>query len=336
MTPQAMITMVALLGMALLGALALGTAMFFFQRYSNPEPSLIQQRMMQLKSRQQEEASFEAKEQAKKMARIYKDTGYKNDKLGQQLESIAFFRKLKLMLEQAGMSVPADKFFLMNMMLPTVILSIFGLLSGFLPLVAAGPIWMGGTYGFVNFKRGQRMKKFVTLLPDALGMITSSLRAGHSFQSALTVVSTEMPDPISTEFTAIVKDINLGIPVKEALSRMVGKLDELPDVRMFATAVMIQREAGGNLAEVLEKLGYTIRERFKLKGQIAALTGQSRLTGYVLGCAPAGILAFLSVLMYGYVKPLWETDIGHFALGLVVVLQAIGFFVMRKIIDIRI
>ena len=117
---------------------------------------------------------------------------------------------------------------------------------------------------------------------------------------------------------------------------MVAKLDTLPDVRMFSTAVVIQREAGGNLAEVLEKLGYTIRERFKLKAQISALTGQSRLTGYVLGGAPALILTFLTVFMYSYVKPLYETDMGHLALGAVVILQCIGFFVMKKIIDIRV
>jgi tight adherence protein B len=133
-----------------------------------------------------------------------------------------------------------------------------------------------------------------------------------------------------------VRDINLGIPVREALSRLVAKLDTLPDVRMFATAVTIQREAGGNLAEVLENLGYTIRERFKLKGQIAALTGQSRLTGYVLGCAPAGILILLSIFMFDYVSPLYNTAMGHIALVVVVILQSIGFFVMKKIIDIRV
>lgn len=134
----------------------------------------------------------------------------------------------------------------------------------------------------------------------------------------------------------MVKDINLGIPVRESLARMVSKLDTLPDVRMFATAVAIQREAGGNLAEVLENLGYTIRERFKLKGQIAALTGQSRLTGYVLGCAPVVLLAGLSVFFYDYVAPLYETEFGHYALIAAFILQVIGFFVMKKIIDIRV
>ena len=134
----------------------------------------------------------------------------------------------------------------------------------------------------------------------------------------------------------MVRDINLGIPVPDALVRLVNKLDALPDICIFATAVTIQREAGGNLAEILESLANTIRERFKLKGQIAALTGQSRLTGYVLGGAPATMLVGLSIFMYSYVKPLYETDMGHLALMVAMGLQIVGFLVMRKIIDIRI
>jgi tight adherence protein B len=222
------------------------------------------------------------------------------------------------------------------MMMPMGIMVVLGVVSGFIIISLVGILVPIGAYSLVLFKRSQRYGKFIAQLPDALSMITSALRAGHSFQSALTVVSSEMPNPIAIEFASMVKDINLGIPVRESLARMVLKLDTLPDVRMFATAVAIQREAGGNLAEVLENLGYTIRERFKLKGQIAALTGQSRLTGYVLGGAPAVLLAGLSLFFYPYVQPLYETDMGHLALLIAFILQMIGFFVMKKIIDIRV
>ncbi len=333
---NAMTLLVILLVAASICTLAIGAAMFFFQRYNNPEPTVVQNRLTQLKTRQQEESDYIQSEQTRKMVRIYKEADYQNEKLGNQLEKLPFFRTLKIRMQQAGMRTAPDKYFILNIIVPLVGLTLLGLCTGSLPLAAMGPLAALGSYGFVLFKRKQRLHKFVTLLPDTLGMITSSLRAGHSFQSALTVVSTEMPEPISGEFAVMVRDINLGIPVKEALTRLTMKLDTLPDVRMFATAVMIQREAGGNLAEVLEKLGYTIRERFKLKGQIAALTGQSRLTGYVLGCAPAVILVGLTVFMYAYVQPLWETDMGKLALGVVVVLQSIGFFVMKKIIDIRV
>lgn len=323
-------------GLLIFSAIGIGAALFFFQRYSNPEPSLIQQRLMQIKIRHAEESTFELREQSKRMQRLYKDAEYSNPALGQKLEALGFFQHLRMLISQSGMKVTPDKFFMNNIVLPLILCTLLGVFTGVPPLFLLGPGIAGGSYVYVVFRRKQRLNKFVVQLPDALSLITSSLRAGHSFQSALTVVSTELGEPISAEFSLVVRDINLGIPVKEALNRMVYKLDTLPDVRMFATAVLIQREAGGNLAEVLEKLGYTIRERFKLKGQISALTGQSRLTGYVLGGAPAVLLLGLSVFMYGYVKPLWETEPGHIALGAVVVLQTIGFFFMKKIIDIRV
>lgn len=331
-----MLLLLLLLGAIALSAVAIGAALFFFQRYSNPEPSLIQQRLMLLKSRQEEEDTFEAKEQAQKLARLYKDADYSHENFGKWLEQFPAFLTLKSIMLQAGIKLNADKFVLQCMILPTGALVLVGLLLGALPLILLGLLCPGGAYAYVLFRRTKRLNKLITQLPDALSMITSGLRAGHSFQSALTIVSTELSDPVSTEFGVLVRDINLGIPVKEAMYRMCERVNNLPDVRMLTTAVMIQREAGGNLAEVLEKLGYTIRERFKLKGQIAALTGQSRLTGLVLGGAPAALLVILSVFMYEYVRPLWETEMGKLALGVAVVLQLIGFFVMRRIIDIRV
>lgn len=333
---NSMLSLILMLMASFVMAIGLGAAIFLFQRYNNPEPTLMQKRLMRLKERGAEEEAGMVDEKVKKLALLFKDTDYQNEKLGKQLEKSELFLKLKMRLIQAGIDTPADKYFLMNMALPLVTMVLIGLLSGFIILAMVGLLVPVGAYAMVLFKRGQRYGKFIAQLPDALGMITSALRAGHSFQSALTVVSTEMPNPSATEFAAMVKDINLGIPVRESLARMVAKLDTLPDVRMFATAVTIQREAGGNLAEVLENLGYTIRERFKLKGQIAALTGQSRLTGYVLGAAPAFLLAVLSVFFYGYVAPLYETEFGHLALIVAFVLQMIGFMVMKKIIDIRV
>ena len=328
------ILMLALLVMAvLLGAVAIGAALFFLQRYTHPEPSLLQQRLAHLKTRQKQEETSSENEQLQRFSKLYKGSVYSNESLGKFLEQFNLFQHLKLRMHQEGMSHP-DQYILKFMLIPSVL----GLaIACVFPLAAVLPVVaIAGGYGNIIWKRSKRYGKFITQLPDALSMITSALRAGHSFQSAMGIVTTEMGDPIATEFSAVVRDINLGIPVKEALGRMVGRLDTLPDVRMFSTAVIIQREAGGNLAEVLEKLGYTIRERFKLKGQIAALTGQSRMTGYVLGAAPVLLLSFLSLIMYGYVKSLYETDLGHLILLVILVMQAIGFMVMKKIIDIRV
>jgi tight adherence protein B len=333
MSPVVMLMLLLLL--LLLGAVAVGVALFFFQRYSNPEPSLLQQRLTGLKDRQQQDdKSFQNTDQAQRVSKLYKGSVYSNEAFGQSLERFRLFRFLKLRMHQAGMLYP-DKYMLRFMFIPLVLGLLLSFVAGVLAIIGALVI-VGIAYLNVVLKRSKRYGKFVAQLPDALSMVTSSLRAGHSFQSAMGMVSSEMGDPIASEFSTLVRDINLGIPVKEALSRMVNRLDTLPDVRMFSTAVTIQREAGGNLAEVLEKLGYTIRERFKLKRQIAALTGQSRMTGYVLGAAPCLLLAFLSLIMYPYVQPLYEDNIGHIVLVIILVMQCIGFYVMKKIIDIRV
>jgi tight adherence protein B len=330
-----MILLLLMFSLLLLGAVAVGAALFFFQRYSNPEPSLLQQRLAGMKERQrQDNESVMDGEAAKRFSKLYKGSVYQNEELGAALERVGFFRTLMLRMQQAGMSNP-DQYIMKAMLMPGLLGLATCVVLGPLGLGVAG-LLVGAGYANILWKRSKRYSQFVTQLPDALSMITSALRAGHSFQSAMGIVSTEMGNPIAVEFATVVRDINLGIPVKEALARMVVRLDALPDVRMFSTAVIIQREAGGNLAEVLEKLGYTIRERFKLKRQIAALTGQSRMTGYVLGAAPLLLLSFLTVVMYGYVKPLYETEIGHLILLAILILQVIGFIIMKKIIDIRV
>ncbi len=327
--------MMLLILFAVLGLMALcaGVAIFFFLRATHPEPSLLKERLTRMRKQDDKEPENAG---ALSVTRFYKDADYKNPALGAKFESLSFFRLLKIRLQQAGIKTTADQFFLNRMVIPIAVTALLGLIIRFPLLIFVGFIIAAGFYFSVMIKRGQRYNKFVMQLPDALSLIISALRAGHSFQSSLTVVSSEMADPIGTEFTMLVRDINLGIPVREALVRMVLKLDTLPDVRMFATAVTIQREAGGNLAEVLDNLGYTIRERFKLKGQIASLTGQSRLTGYVLGCAPVAILCGLSLFMFNYVRPLYDTTLGHLLLGVAFILQCIGFFIMKRIIDIRV
>lgn len=335
-SPNPALPIFFLLASLLGGAIAVGAAIFFWLRYKNPEPSLLQERLRRLKGQGASEAEKLATDNLLRTNRFYKDSDYKNEKLGRQLEQFSFFRKLKLLMQQAGIKTPPDAFFINRLVLPAVLMVVVGLATGFVPLLVFPVVLVVGTIVSVRMQRQKRYNRFIAQLPDALTMLTSSLRAGHSFQSALLLISSEMSEPIGAEFSVMVRDINLGIPVREALLRLVSKMDSLPDVCMFSTAVTIQREAGGNLAEVLENLSRTIRERFKLKGQIAALTGQSRLTGYVLGGAPVTLLLGLSILMYNYVKPLYETDIGHFCLLGAAVLQGIGFMVIRKIIDIRV
>lgn len=326
--------MIVCLGAA---AILMGAALFFLQQYMFPEPSPMQERLMRFKAQQRQEEMGDADElEALRMSSLLKSTRYSNESLGRLFERYSFTAGVQRSLRQAGVKTPVDKFLLSYLVIPAGLGLVFSLFFlNPLPLLL-GIVFFVMTLSYLKILCKKRLARLTTQLPDALNLITSSLRAGHSFQSALTIVVTELPDPISTEFNMVLNDINWGIPVKEALYKMVNSVDNLPDIRMFVTSLIIQRESGGNLAEVLEKLSFTIRERFKLQGQIKALTGQSRLTGYVLGCAPAGLFVFLFLFMRSYIEPLLNSPLGQAALALAAFMQIVGFLVMKKIVEIRV
>jgi tight adherence protein B len=326
----------ALLGFIGLLAIAIAMATFWFLRYHNPDPSPVEERLQRLKLRHsQVEEEYEQKLSVN-LKQLLKQSGYANAKLGAILDKINVTHALKDKLRLAGLSVPIDQFLLKFLLFPVLGgLALSVLFKNPVPAIIA-TVFVGGVMVWLNLKVGKRLNRFNLQLPDALGLITTSLRAGHAFNSAVANVGADMPEPIAQDFSQVAADMNLGIPVKQALEKMAHNLNSLADVRMFVTAVIIQKESGGNLAEVLDKLGVTIRERYKLKRHVAAMTGQSRLTGYVLGCAPITLLVVISVVSYKYVEPLFITDMGHMALGVALVLQVIGFCIMKKIVTIRV
>jgi tight adherence protein B len=188
---------------------------------------------------------------------------------------------------------------------------------------------------YVNVKRRLRVKKFMTHFPDALEMFARSLRAGHSFTGAIQLVAQEMPDPIGTEFRKVFDEQNLGIPLRQALIGMTDRVDAL-DVKFFTTAILIQRETGGNLAEIIDKISYVIRERFRVQGQLKIFTAQARMSGVILSLLPIGVAVLLGILNPEYLKPLWFERIGRILVVIAVVLQVLGMLAMRRIIRIKI
>ena len=187
----------------------------------------------------------------------------------------------------------------------------------------------------LNVKRKNRVKRFVTHFPEALEMFARSLRAGHSFIGAIQLVGQEMPDPIGPEFQKVFDEQNLGIPLRTAMIGLTNRIDIL-DVKFFVTAVLIQRETGGNLAEIIDKIAYVIRERFRIQGQLKIHTAQARLTGIVLAFLPIGVAFVLFLLSPGYMKPLWTEPEGRTMILAAVFLQITGMLVIRKIIRIKI
>jgi tight adherence protein B len=188
---------------------------------------------------------------------------------------------------------------------------------------------------YVNVKRRLRVKRFMNHFPEALEMFARSLRAGHSFTGAIQLVAQEMPDPVGPEFRKVFEEQNLGMPLRQALIGMTDRVDSL-DVRFFATAILIQRDTGGNLAEIIDKISYVIRERFRVQGQLKIFTAQARLSGFILSLLPIGVAVLIGIMNPEYLKPLWFERTGRIMIAVAVTLQILGMLAIRKIIRIKI
>ncbi|MCU0961519.1 MAG: type II secretion system F family protein [Pirellulaceae bacterium] len=197
------------------------------------------------------------------------------------------------------------------------------------PVLGATPLL------WVLLRRRKRLRKFGQQMPEALELISRALRAGHSLASGINLVSEEMNEPIANEFRRCYEAQNLGIPLDEALEDMCERVPNL-DLRFFVTAIVLQRQTGGDLAEILDKIGSLIRERFKIWGQIQALTGEGRLSGIVLLALPPALFVVMYYLNPDYCMVLFTDPLGHKMLAAAVVMQIIGAIVIKKIISIKV
>jgi tight adherence protein B len=198
-----------------------------------------------------------------------------------------------------------------------------GALAAFLPLM------------YVNNKRSKRIADLEEQLPDALDFLARSMRAGHAFSISLEMVGEEIHDPLGQEFRALFNEQNLGASLERSLASF-GKRVPLPDVRFFSSAVLLQRQTGGNLSEILNRLSHIIRERFRLKGQVKAVSAHGRMTATILTLLPIGTLAGLMITSPGYLDPLLNDPTGRRIVALGVVAQVVGNFFIRKIIKIKV
>jgi tight adherence protein B len=192
-----------------------------------------------------------------------------------------------------------------------------------------------GTFTVLVQLRQRRFDKILAQFPGALMVLAGALRAGHAFPSALKLAATETPAPLGAELQGMSQDLSLGLPLERCLHKLLLRVNAMADFQLFATAVTLQHETGGNLAEVLDNLTQTIRLRFKLQQHIASVTAQSRMTGYLMGAAPSIVLGVLTLFFYSYVAALYENPLGNLGLALALLLQLLGLFTIRKLIDIR-
>lgn len=184
-------------------------------------------------------------------------------------------------------------------------------------------------------KRRVRLARFASQLSDALELVARALRSGHSLASGMHVVAEEMPSPICDEFSRVFEEQNLGIPIEDALKAMCERVPNM-DLRFFVTSVSIQRQTGGDLAEILDKIGYVVRERYRILGQVKALTGEGRLSGVVLIALPFALFAFMLNTKPDYVEALWTTDLGKKMSVAAIIAQILGALTIRKIVNIKV
>jgi tight adherence protein B len=246
--------------------------------------------------------------------------------------------KLEEILEQAGMKWSTHR--LVNTSLIAVLAGwvlawlvlpdqfrrlsyLVGLAAGTLPLF------------FVLRTRKARMRRFEELFPESLEFVARSMRAGHAFSVSLEMIQREFQEPLAGEFRRTFEEHNLGLPLDVALQKLAKRVPSL-DVHFFVSAVLLQKRTGGNLSEILDKLAYVIRERFKLRGRIRAISAHGRMTGTALTCIPIAVAVIMFYTNPDYVKFFFLDDIGNIMLGAAIALQIVGYTIIKQIVKIEV
>lgn len=311
-----------------LGVAALVGALAFIS--SGDREAEVEERLSALTSNSKGRGKAEASQYKELLSTI------RDDNTGGVERFVSRYLNLRLLFDQANVDLAVPKFLLIcgglagvGMILPAV--------AGF--NVALGPV-MAISLGILPivwllFKRKKRLKAFAAQLPEALELIARALRAGHSLAAGFNLVAQEMSDPIGGEFSRTFEEQNLGKPLDEALNGLTKRIPNL-DLKFFATAIILQRQTGGDLAEILDKIGHLVRERFKIWGQVQALTGEGRLSGVVLLALPPALFAVVYRMNPDYLMLLFTDPLGKKMLVAGIVSQLFGALMIRKIVNIRV
>lgn len=255
------------------------------------------------------------------------------------LESLGLLKNLQALLEQSGLKWTVGGFLAVSgvlccvggfigykipvLVFPALSMVVGGLVVGLLP------------YFYVTRKRTVRMREFEEQFPEALEFLARSMRAGHAFNISLNMAGEDTPDPLGGEFRQTYNEQNLGATVEQAMRNLSSRVP-LIDVRFFVSAVMMQREVGGNLAEILDNLAHVIRERFRIKGHVRAVSAHGRLTATVLVILPVTLLAGLMIVAPDYLRTLAEDEHGKYLVVYAIVAQFVGFYFIQRIVRIKI
>src|SRR5882672_10233229 len=243
---------------------------------------------------------------------------------------------LQEMLSQGDVNVRAGNF-LIFCLLSSVLFGIVFMIAGDSVLFGWAGLVLGFfiPYAYASYRRAKRFQRFEEKFPEAIDTLARAVRAGHAFTTALEMIANEISEPVAGEFRQLFEEQKFGLPVRDALMNLADRIP-LVDVKFFVTAVMLQRETGGNLAEILDNLSYVIRERFKILRQVRVHTAQGRLTMLLLMMLPPVIIVVMLILNPDFIRPLFTDPIGHALVAAGITLQTVGYFVIRKIIQIQV
>lgn len=256
--------------------------------------------------------------------------------VNQVLLGVRVTTQFKKIIDQAASEITVMRLVLFSLtagvlaFLAVIMISPSFLLAGLFAIIATALPTL-----HIYMKRQKRLNKFLQLLPDALDLMSRGLSAGHAFTEALQMVSSEMPEPIASEFRKTYEEQNLGLSLKLALENLVERVPLL-DLRMTVTAVMIQRETGGNLSELLEKVAHTIRERFRIMEDLKTMTLSSRWSAWLLCALPIFLAVYVTIMNPGYMDVMWRDPRGHWLLAIAAIMQVLGILMVQKIMKIKI
>lgn len=254
----------------------------------------------------------------------------------QLLVRLGLYDSLKTLIEQADSDSSPGKVVVTSLCLALVAFVAVRLFLSVLPIQAAAAVLLAAApILLLRVQRARRLKAFNDALPDAMDLMARALRAGHSVASAIEVVAERGGKPVSTEFALVYQQQNFGLPFRDALTNMAQRIPS-KDLQFVVTAMLVQKETGGNLAEILDRTTHVLRERIRIFGEVRIKSAQGRLTGWILSLLPIALGVLINFVNHGFEKPLFEEQIGHIMLYTGAGMLAIGGFIISRIVKIEV
>jgi len=249
---------------------------------------------------------------------------------------IPMVQRLDRLIQQANIQYPLGVFVLLSIILALLGFYVCSLIIDIYIVSAVCAVLLAATpFFYLKLRKKRRLQKFERQLPEGLEFISRALRAGHAFTSGMKLAADNFDDPLGTEFGKVLDEINFGISVTDALKNLVDRVD-LPDLKYFAVSVILQRETGGNLAEIMDSIARIIRERFKFNDKVRVLSAEGKLSAIILICLPFAVAIALQFLNPKYITTLTTESAGKVMIGISALMMLLGIFVMKRIINIKV